>query len=338
MSPKHGYEGASIGSMREELKQKYPMEATEENLALTKAPLANLLNRLNYQAKQKQELKKEKVVAAEEIPDLSNIEVEIDDGLDNIVDTVANYDAGNLSNMEVEVDDAVINSAETPTTITPRFNSEGWSDYVLSQLTDDELQDGHPKCDGLRRLVEELVGPILSKLISKAKMPDANDNCATIAVSVECGVTNPKHPAYGKTIVEESISDANPQNNFQEPFSFHMSAVAETRAEARAYKRLLHLKNTVSAEEIGGGNDLIGTQPQGSEISTAQIVGIDRICQRLDIDVLKYISNRGKNNFESIDDVSFELAKNILSDLNAMSSEGRECPEELKGYKKDWRI
>ena len=44
----------------------------------------------------------------------------------------------------------------------PAYGSEEWNDYVMSQFHSGELFDGNPTCAGLRRVVEELLGTIVS--------------------------------------------------------------------------------------------------------------------------------------------------------------------------------
>jgi hypothetical protein len=329
MPEKHGYEDVGIFIMRNELRSDFPDEATTHNLKLKKKDLALLLN----------ELKRKKVEDSaddNESVDFAEMEVEIDTVLETIIDTVEDNVEPNIADIEVEIDEDIPDGVGPQPTI-PTFNSAGWSDYVKGLFLEDELQEGYPKCDGLRRLVEELVGPIVTKTIRNIKFPTSMDNTASVCVSLECLVTMPQHPAYGKTVIEEAVSDANPQNNNADPFSSHMSSVAETRAESRAYRKLLRLKNVVSAEEATSGDtNLIGSQTVDTEIQPIQIEGIDRICQRLDINVMDFI-NTGDKTYNSITDINGSDAKNMLKTLNEISSEGKKRPESIGSYDKNWR-
>lgn len=346
MLEKHGYEDVSVQDMRLELNDNYPEYATEENMTLKKRALADLLNKLKKENSGADEDDHED----EEVVDFSDVEVEVEDDVIEQVNAVDidSIDITNIANMELELeDDGIINSVVTDDKIdiVPIFNSENWSDYVKSKLTEEELQDGHPRCDGLRRLVNELIGPILSKKISNLKCPSLSDNTATVAITVECKVTNEDHPAYGHVIVEESVSDANERNNNHDTYISHMSAVAETRAEGRAYRKMLHLRNEVSAEEVSSGDvNFFGKSNSAETITPTQIEGIDRVCQRLDINVLEFINMGGKIEngqlvpkvYSSIDEVTKETATNILHRLNEIS-ENKNKPDNVSSYDKGWR-
>jgi hypothetical protein len=65
------------------------------------------------------------------------------------------------------------------------FNSESWSEWVLSQFADDELENGAPTCDGLRRVAEDVLGPIEKVEVIKNDTPNVNNKGnATVVVGV----------------------------------------------------------------------------------------------------------------------------------------------------------
>jgi hypothetical protein len=333
MPEKHGYEQVSVSDMREELRRDFPEDASDNNLTLKKTPLALLLNELK---RKKGDTIVDDKPSDEEPVDFANITVEVDESLDEILGpaSVGATDE-DFSKIEVEVNqDTIADSVDLSTqSLIPSFNSPEWSDFVKSQLTEDEKQDEHPRCDGLRRLVEEFVGPIVSKKITQIKFPTTNDNSASVSVAVSYKPDNRSHPLCDEgLLLEECVSDANLENNGSPPFSSHMSAVAETRAESRAYRRILRLKNTVSAEEMGG-NELTGTTKSGG-IESIQIESIDRTCQRLDIDVLKFMKTEG---YESISQVSFDAAAKINKTLQEIGSENKKRPENVNGYNENWK-
>src|SRR4051794_38377276 len=45
--------------------------------------------------------------------------------------------------------------------IPPRIYEVGWNDYVMGEFQENEVEDGRPKVNGLRRLTRKLIGPIL---------------------------------------------------------------------------------------------------------------------------------------------------------------------------------
>src|SRR5688500_6009345 len=58
-----------------------------------------------------------------------------------------------------------------------------WSDYVLSQLTDNEKDNGSPRVDGLRRIATKLLGPFSSH--TEVVQAPGLDGRATVMVRLE---------------------------------------------------------------------------------------------------------------------------------------------------------
>ena len=58
--------------------------------------------------------------------------------------------------MDVDTSIRDVVAEESPSTTDP-----GWNDYVMSKFTEKELYDGNPLVNGLRRVAELVIGPIV---------------------------------------------------------------------------------------------------------------------------------------------------------------------------------
>ena len=219
----------------------------------------------------------------------------------------------------------------------PEFGSSEWHYYVMSFLEEDEVHDVNgvmcPSCDGLRRIVEILVGPIISTVVKDSVPPDNNNGqTATVVASVIINVRNMNHPLNGMDIVGEDIVDVGP-NNAKDPFCNHPSATAFTKAEGRVYKKFLRLRNVQTVEEAKESSTVVVEDPD-RDITVGQISVIDRICSRINVDVNEFI-NCGRTKHNNISDVKWSTAAKMIQLLNKIQREDVPKPE-LSPYNKEW--
>jgi hypothetical protein len=227
---------------------------------------------------------------------------------------------------------------------TPPFASAEWQDYVMAQFRPDELADGKPTCDGLRRVAEALIGPSYERRVSQLIGPNnTNRFTSTVVLSLELKVTNPSHPLCGHCLLEEDVADCN-EFNTDKPYCKYPSAVAATRAEARILRKLLRLK-TVAAEEtsdiadkdipVDNISDMLTNWQPEDKITPEQIVCLDTVCKRADVNVLEFI-NSGEKNYDSIDGVSQETAQQMIQHANKVLQGKVDKPQGVGTYVK-WR-
>lgn len=203
--------------------------------------------------------------------------------------------------------------------------SPKWSESVLSNLADDEKDQGYPKSDGLRRLVEDFICPIKSIDTFVVQTP-REDNNWTSTVKTTIYLENGSQYSAVADAVRQYCS---------KPYDQHLSAIAETRAEGRAYRKILRLKNTATHEEISGETEAGSSQL----INQNQKNLIDILCQRLDIHPKKLFDYQFKEN--KLDEISKythyqaaemgALLSNYQSDINLI-------PSEIKGYDASWKF
>jgi hypothetical protein len=225
---------------------------------------------------------------------------------------------------------------ETQEDTTPAMGSREWNDYVLSLLTDEEKDsEGHPRCDGLRRVMHSLFDVISTRSTDQKVSKDE------VFINWEVKYLPRKQfvmdltEAQLPTVTVSAFASAN-LDNTKGVFQRHLAAVADSKAEARCYRKAL-LLNKVTAEEVqeSTGDELISAGPtSGNHQSKA----IDLMCQKLGCDLdkfLKYhrkdISNK-KGPKLALDKLNKEEAAKALNILNRYQSNNKDhvIPDEIK--------
>lgn len=233
----------------------------------------------------------------------------------------------------------------------PAMYSPEWHNYVMSLLRPDELIDGAPKCDGLRRLANKLLGEIIFSAPTQVFPADQNGR-ATVVYTVKVAWKRdvPEYINLDKFEypVREfaDVSDCSPENSVK-LYAKHASATASTRAEGRALRKALGL-NICTAEELNKedkdnkyGDNTIDTNMMSTKISLAQKNFITVKCAQLKIDPYKFMNithfvHGGPLKFKTLDEVDNEVAIKMIEELNKFQSnsndskESRDIPEQIK--------
>jgi len=300
---KHGYEDVSVSDIREELVSLGVKD--EDILSQSKKPLVKLLL----------ETKEYKV---QEEDDALVFDAEEEDIL-SAVDTSAFSEDSALAR--------------------PQFNSEKWSEWVISQFTDDELENGAPTCDGLRRVTENILGPIEKVEIIKNDTPNVNNKGnATVVVGVTIShVLLEGHPRHGSYIYVEDLADANKLNTPEEIFK-HPSATAGTRAESRVYRKMLRLRKVLTAEELASNESTLEEEwSPSTPVTEQQITVIEMLCKRTDMNVLEFI-NCGDSKYVCIEQISEQSAQKMLQYLNRIQRKDAARPDDVGSYDDNWKV
>jgi len=239
---------------------------------------------------------------------------------DQIVDNISLEDFEPMADLAEEQVDKE-NDNEVYDMIDPK-----WSDFVMTHFEDDELIDGNPTVDGLRRVTEVLIGPIIGNEVQVIQPPNPDNGHRAVTV-------------YTLTIFWErddvgenrTFSDAADvyQGNTEDVYARFPTATACTRAEGRVLRKILRLKKVVAAEELtskpveeAGFNGLI-TNSQKNFITT--------LCKKLDLNIKKFISS-GKEKYDDVDDIRYETAKEMIRHLNKLQQNVKLITPDLKGY------
>lgn len=227
-----------------------------------------------------------------------------------------------VDNAEEVVDEEV--KVET----TPAKYTKEWHDHVMSLFITDELQDGKPKCDGLKRVAQLLFGPIRDISIT---VHGVTIGWAAVTAKVSFGNVG-AFDDDGYFAVSGS-ADAS-SSNVDAPYNNHPLAVAETRAIGRALKTALGLQVLV-AEEGSKAAHIVNT-PSNDEnrvegsISDAQVAFINRMADKLKIDPVKSVEVILGHPVQSLDKLTHAEALSINGVLNNWSQTDSQIPESVK--------
>ena len=204
----------------------------------------------------------------------------------------------------------------------PDMGSEEWSDWVLSQLRDDEYPNGRPTCDGLRRIAIKLFGPM-------EILPPHVHHASAHYAAVTCVLRWPLRTVCGSAEVSENNCDA--------PFSQYPLATAETRAISRSLRQALNLRKVITAEEGSRKADIsIPVTDDAMEtggISEHQIKFIDVMCRTNDIDVRTAVTE-SVGEHEKLSELTRAESKQVQKLLDEWA---KEKPEDTPPYDPNWK-
>ena len=220
--------------------------------------------------------------------------------------------------------------------VAPSIHSVDWTDYVLSQLSDDEKIAGNPTTDGLRRIFELVLNcTVIDAKTDIVQSPSVdNEKRATAIHHLSFGMNDLPDDSPVKFRSVSGSADVY-WGNCDKLFRNHPVAVAETRAEGRALRRALRLRKVVAAEEIAKDIEDHPDHDTVSKITNNQINFIDVLAKRLDVNVIKMLEKLALNS-TNIYNIGYEDAVNIVRSLTTYQQTNN-IPEELRGYSSDWK-
>ena len=141
-----------------------------------------------------------------------------------------------------------------------KYASPEWQQYIMGLFNPEELVDGCPKCNGLRRVANVVLGDILeSSARTIAVLPSDGGRSVTIGyeILIDWKLNRPVG-FFGKDSFSHveyrrfgGVADCSEDNTV---FGKHPAATAESKAESRALRKALAL-NVVTAEEKVTGAD-----------------------------------------------------------------------------------
>ena len=235
------------------------------------------------------------------------------------------------SNTDTSVKNVV--SSDAPSMLSPE-----WHDYAMTLFEENELVNGHPLVAGLRRVCELVLGPMTFSGPTWVKPTDRDDHHgrATVIFTVEF--------ANGTRCAEVADSW---EGNTDDTFCAFAVAIASTRAEARALRKVLKIRG-VAAEELTKKDTAkivrdISKQQSSStgdyndqgRMSDAQLNFIDIKCKQLNINGAKLFKD--VFNIDQRKKVSKKVPSDVIDVLNDYQRSKGSIPEEIVGYNEEWR-
>ena len=219
--------------------------------------------------------------------------------------------------------DAVNTEIVVATETRPQVGDEAWNDYIMGKFLPDEMIDGCPTVDGLRRVAEVELGEIINSDVNVIQSPSLDNGyraCVTCAIEIILH----EGPPESKLRRVTETADVGIEN-CDRKFAIYPTATAASRAEGRALRKLLRLRKVITAEEASrpvNDNELV---------NETQITAIKFLCQSLDINVGRLLGTFGK--YKKLSLVPYEKGGEILQKLNEYQSS--EIPVEIQGFEEE---
>ena len=210
-----------------------------------------------------------------------------------------------------------------------RFDPE-WSNYVMSLLTDDEMEGGYPKVDGLRRLAQQLVGEIVESSTHVAHVHHHDGNVFIVIVHSITFVDDD-----GVEHMFDGAADGG-HHNIRGDYVMYPTAVTETRAEGRALRRALNLK-TIVAEELAEVKipSVVEVPKNLGMMTDIQKNSLQKLCgtgvRGMDVNVAKLAK---KLLDKEVVDLTKEDAALLLKNVTEMQRDDSLLTDDIKGYEK----
>lgn len=207
-------------------------------------------------------------------------------------------------------------------TILVKTYDENLKSILLDYLKDDEMINGYPKTEGLKRLANMIFGRV-SYYATVNQCPKASNG---YRATVTMEVSSDNRIAVG-------TADATLENTMS-PFNNYLVATAETRAKGRALKDLLGISVLV-AEEVKDLENNSNEQAKSDNIKENQYKnGIRTLCSSTGIDPDKALVFVSKEKSEitstTISDATQDEARILMMTLVKWVEDKTKIPNEVK--------
>jgi hypothetical protein len=222
----------------------------------------------------------------------------------------------------------------------PLQTSPEWNNWVMSLFEEDELFEGRPNCNGLRRVARLVLGPIISSRPSQV-FPPANGGNEIGRATVVWELVFATGQVFG------DVADCW-EGNTDDAFCTFNMAMAATRAESRALRKALSIK-TASSDEMTSKNTVTivkelsskqntnteGEYDNSKRMTDPQANFIDIKAKQLDINVTEFFKEVFQVNVKR--NVDKQQASNAIEKMNEYQHDKKLIPDSITKYQSDWR-
>lgn len=200
-----------------------------------------------------------------------------------------------------------------------KYGSPEWTDYILSLFTSDELVDGCPKCNGMRRVAQLVLGNIVhSKAVNVIVLPtEPRSVTINYEVAIDWKLDTPI--MFGNLNTPEDVrtfggvADCIEMNTV---FGRHPAATAESKAEARALRKALGINILTAEEKLSGQDDgPVTTKPTAPITKSLEQVILAKV-KTLGLHISNVLSDFGFGSSKSLDNLSMEEARTLFDFIN----------------------
>jgi hypothetical protein len=201
-----------------------------------------------------------------------------------------------------------------------------WTDTVMLEFEDNEIFKGRPKCDGMLRVANKLIGTVVKSTSHIFHIPNIVKTHGGVVIEGSAVVQHTFTVLlHDSTQYKEvtGIGEVNNLNLTDDNFKPFAVSIADTRAKARALKEILGLTNVCAAEEVMPDSDA-GRQFDSGKINATQKNLITTLCERNEINLTKLI---GKDGHKRLDDLTYVQAKGYAKLLNEIQRGKAETPK-----------
>ena len=211
----------------------------------------------------------------------------------------------------------------------PKEYDPEWSEYLLDQLSDNELINGAPTVDGLRRITEKCFGEIVESKSDIVETPTSQNNQRC---TIRHTLTITKYRNTQTISVDGCVDVLYHKTPY--PFKDHLVATADTRAEGKALRRALKIK-VITAEELQN-EDEQEVLSSDEVVNDQQILAINQLCKRINISVSSFVTGE-YNTTKKINDLRNLEARLLISKLSEFQRTPKDIPKSYIGYDDDWK-